>query len=86
MDASQQTALAQHGAGHASLLRTEYGVPPVSVASEVEDVRVVSSNDGQSVMDAGQETCPADGSVHFHGFVQSLLGLAFVVPVINAAP
>lgn len=67
------------------LAPTKYGVPSVGVASEVEDVGVVGRNDGQCVVDAGQETCPLDSSVHFHRFVQGLLGLAFVVSMINAA-
>lgn len=83
---AQQTAPARGGAGHASLSPTKYRVPSVGVASEVEDVGVISRDDGQSVMDAGQETCPLDGSVHLHSFIQSLLGLAFVVSVINPAP
>lgn len=72
--------------GGASLGRTKDGVPSVGVASEVEDVRVIGGNDGQSVVDAGQQICPADGPVHFHRLVQSLLGLAFVVPVIDTPP
>lgn len=67
-------------------VHTKDGVPSVGVAAEVEDVRVISSNYGQGVVDAGHETRPADGSVHFHSFIQSLLGLAFVVSVINTPP
>lgn len=73
-------------AGCASSLHTEYCIPSVGVASEVEHVRVIGGNYGQSVMDAGHEVCPADGSVQFHSFIQSLLGLAFVVSVINTPP
>lgn len=73
-------------AGYACSLHTEYCIPSVGVASEVEHVRVIGSNYGQSVMDAGHEVCPADGSVHFHSFIQSLLGLAFMVSMINTPP
>lgn len=73
------------GAASASSLHTKYCVPSVGVAAEVEDVRVIGSDHGHGVVDAGHEARPADGSVHFHSFVQRLLGLAFVVSVIDAA-
>lgn len=65
---------------------TKYVVASVGVAAEVEDVRVIGGDHGQGVVDAGQETGPADGSVHFHRFVQGLLGLALVVAVVNTPP
>lgn len=84
--ACQQTAQEEPRAGHASLFHTKYSVPSVGVPSEVEDVGVIGRYYGQSVVDAGHEVCPADGSVHFHSLIQSLLGLAFVVSVVDASP
>lgn len=46
-------------------------------------MRMVSSDYGQCIVDAGHEVCPADGSVHFHSFMQSLLGLAVMVSVVD---
>lgn len=75
-----------YSAGCASLsLQTKYCVSPDGVASEGEHMRMVSSNYSQCIMDAGHETCPADGSVHFHSFMQSLLGLAVMVSVVNTS-
>lgn len=58
----------------------------MGVAPEAEDVGVVGGDDGQRVVDAGQEAGPAHGPVHLHRLVQSLLGLALVVPVVDTAP
>lgn len=75
-----------YSAGCASLaLQTKYCVSPEGVPSKVEHMRMVSSNYSQCIMDAGHEICPADGSVHFHSFMQSLLGLALMVSVVNTS-
>lgn len=49
-------------------------------------MRVVCSDDRQRVMDAGQEACQADGSVHFHSFMKGMLGLALVMSMVNTSP
>lgn len=64
---------------------TKYCVSSDCVASEVEHMRMISSDYSECIVDAGHEICPADGSVHFHSFMQSLLGFAFMVSVINTS-
>lgn len=65
---------------------TKYRVSSERVASKVEHMGVVSSNYSQRIMDAGHEICTADGPVHLHSFMQSLLGLPLVVSMVNTSP
>lgn len=46
---------------------------------------MVGSNYSHSVMDAGHEIGPADGPVHFHSLMKSLLGLSLMVSVVNTS-
>lgn len=66
-------------------LRTKYGVSSARVASKVEHMGMVSGHDSQGVVDAGQEIGQTDGSVHFHGLIQGLLGFSLVVSVVDAS-
>lgn len=47
-------------------------------------MRVISGNDSQGVVDAGEKINVTNGTVHFYGLVQGLLCFALMVSVINA--
>lgn len=67
-------------------LLTKNCVPSWSVASEVEHVRMVSSDDSHCVIYAGHEAGVANGPVHLHCLVQGLLGFTVVMSVVDAPP
>lgn len=66
-------------------LLTEDGVAPGGVATKRENVGVISSNHSQRVFLGSHGASLSDGLVHLHGLMQRLLGLAFMVPVVNPA-